>query len=143
MDGARCNRDPGRRTDWTPPPRARRGGDDQLVMAGRGRSVSGGVDEFWAGLPAKVEHRVRVPMLEALLWIGLPLSPREFVNVLDGDISMWDAAYHLQVLETLGVVAPVSAPPEDEPTQTDDFDEPYRLGEDDDNDDTEQDDRDR
>jgi len=82
-------------------------------------------------------------MLEALLWIGLPLSPREFVNVLDGDISMWDAAYHLQVLETLGVVAPVSAPPEDEPTQTDDFDEPYRLGEDDDNDDTEQDDRDR
>lgn len=78
-------------------------------------------------------------MLEALLWIGLPLSPRELVNVLDGDISMWDAAYHLRVLETFGVVKPAPLTT-DEPEQSDGFDEPYRLRENEDNDDNRQDD---
>jgi hypothetical protein len=61
-------------------------------------------EEFWSALPKKVLHPVRVPVIEALRWIGEPLSPIETVDVLDGFASMWEAAHHLRVLEALGVV---------------------------------------
>ena len=64
-------------------------------------------EEFWSALPEKVMHRVRVPMVEALWWIEEPLSAMTTVDVLDGYITVWDAAYHLRVLKSLGVVEPV------------------------------------
>jgi hypothetical protein len=46
-------------------------------------------------------------MVEAFWWIGEPLSAITTVDVLDGYITVWDAAYHLRALEALGVVEPV------------------------------------
>ncbi len=85
-----------------------------------------GYEEFWATLPEKVQHPVRVPVVEALRWIQEPLSAIALVDVLDGFLSMWEAAHHLRVLEALDVVepAPVDA---DRGASRSPFDAPYRL----------------
>jgi len=70
--------------------------------------MSSEYDEFWSSVPEKVLHPIRVPILEALWWIGEPLSAIGLVDVLDGYLTMWEAAHHLETLETLGVVEPVS-----------------------------------
>ena len=64
-------------------------------------------EEFWSTVPGKADHPARVLMLEAFRWIAEPLSPIAMVDVLDGELSMWDAAAHLLALERLGVVKPV------------------------------------
>jgi hypothetical protein len=65
-------------------------------------------EEFWLSVPEKALHPIRVPVLEALWWIGEPLSAIGLVDVLDGYLTMWEAAHHLETLETLGVVEPSS-----------------------------------
>jgi hypothetical protein len=54
---------------------------------------------FWSAVPEKALHPVRIPMIEALWWIGKPLSARGFVDVLDGFLTMWEALHHLRALE--------------------------------------------
>ena len=66
--------------------------------------MSGGAEECWSTLPEKVLHSARVPIIEALWWIGEPLSAIALVDVLDGYLSMWELAYHLRVLDALNVV---------------------------------------
>ncbi len=68
--------------------------------------MSDDYEAFWSTVPEKALHPVRVPMLEALWRIGESLSAIELVDVLDGLLSMWEAAHHLRVLETLDVVEP-------------------------------------
>lgn len=85
-------------------------------------------DEFWGALPEKALHPLRVPIVEALWRIGEPLSAVGLVDVLDGYLSMCDAAHHLRALEELEVVDPCPADagsdlPEDL------FRVPYRLKE--------------
>lgn len=82
---------------------------------------------FWAAVPPKARHPVRVPILEAFRWIGEPLSAIDLVDLFDGqDITMWGAAHQLRVLETLGVVR--RYPEGREPgTRRGIFDLPYRL----------------
>jgi hypothetical protein len=93
----------------------------------KGDAMPSGHEEFWSALPEKVMHPVRVPMLEALWWIGEPLSAITTVDVLDGHVSMWEAAHHLQVLETLDVVEPVR-PRAGQPTaRSEVFEARYRL----------------
>ncbi len=83
-------------------------------------------EEFWSALPEKAIHPRRVPMLEALWWIGEPLSAIATVDVLDGYTSMWEAAHHLRALEALDVVEP--ALPSGQPkSRREGFDVPYRL----------------
>jgi hypothetical protein len=84
-------------------------------------------EEFWATLPQKVPHPVRVPIIEALWWIGEPLSAIALVDVLDGFLSMWEAAYHLRVLDVLKVVEPSSVDTDSGASGEDRFDLPYRL----------------
>lgn len=84
-------------------------------------------EEFWASLPEKVSHPVRVPLVEALRWIGEPLSARQTVDVLDGDSTMWEVAHHLKALEELGVVEVPIADPDAEKSGRDGFDVPHRL----------------
>ncbi|HEU4905969.1 MAG TPA: hypothetical protein VFT19_07615 [Solirubrobacterales bacterium] len=65
--------------------------------------------------------------MEALWYIDEPLSAVSLVNVFDGkDISMWDAAHDLRVLEELGVVEAYPAG-HDPLARRDAFDLPYRL----------------
>ncbi|HEU4905936.1 MAG TPA: hypothetical protein VFT19_07445 [Solirubrobacterales bacterium] len=62
------------------------------------------VEEFWAAMPPKALHPRRVPILEAFRCIGEPLSPVMVVDVLEGEVTMWEAAAHLDALVRLGVL---------------------------------------
>lgn len=82
---------------------------------------------FWALMPEKADHPSRVPILEAFRWIREPLSALDLVDLFDGqDITMWDARYHLRVLDALGVVEP-DPDGRDPLARRDVFDLPYRL----------------
>ncbi len=83
--------------------------------------------QYWAGLPEKAKHPRRIPVLEALWWVGEPLSAITLVDLFDGDgITMWEAEHHLRALKRLGVVKadPGSRRPRDRGNV---FDLPYRL----------------
>jgi hypothetical protein len=66
--------------------------------------MSDKVEEFWASLPPKVLHPRRVPILEAFRCIAEPLSAVMVVDVLEGELTMWDAVAHLDALVRLGVM---------------------------------------
>ncbi len=83
--------------------------------------------EFWSTLPAKALHPLRVPIIEALWWIGEPLSAVALVDVLDGFLSMWEAARHLRVLDALNVTEPSPVNAESATSRNDLFDVPHRL----------------
>ena len=84
-------------------------------------------DEFWAALPEKALHPLRVPIVEALRWIGEPLSAIGVVDVLDGHMSMSDADHHLGALTALGVTEPAPVEAHSRKRRDDLFDVPYRL----------------
>jgi hypothetical protein len=84
-------------------------------------------EEFWSTLPGKAMHPVRVPIVEALWRIGEPLSALALVDVLDGFMSMWEAAHHLRVLVALGVAEHAPVDIESGRWRDDLFDVPYRL----------------
>jgi hypothetical protein len=84
-------------------------------------------DDFWDALEDHALDPVCVPMLEALRWIGEPLSAVALVDVLDGDLSMWEAAYYLRVLEALKVVEPSPGDTGSGTSGEDRFDLPYHL----------------
>jgi hypothetical protein len=90
--------DPGR-IDWAPP-RARPGNEQMSRASGsKGDAMSEGCERFWSTLPKKVLHPVRVPIVEALWWIGEPLSAIALVDVLDGFASrndLFDVPYQLK-----------------------------------------------
>jgi hypothetical protein len=92
-----------------------------------GEGPGNGYGDFWSALPDKALHPLRVPILEALRWIGEPLSPIALVDVLDGEITMWDAAYHLRVLSGLDVAEPSPVDTDSRVSRDDLFDVPYRL----------------
>lgn len=84
-------------------------------------------EEFWALISENALHPSRVPLLEAFRWIRESLSPIDLVNLFDGqDITMWDARYHLRVLDALGVVEP-DPDGRDPLARRDAFDLPYGL----------------
>lgn len=63
-------------------------------------------DKFWDALGDP-----QVLMLEALWWIGEPLSPIGLVDVLDGHVTMGEAADCLEFLQGLGMVEPAPIDP--------------------------------
>ncbi len=93
----------------------------------KGDAMSDGYEEFWSTLPEKVLHPVRVQVIEALWWIGEPLSAIALVDVLDGFLSMWEAAHHLHVLHALEVAEPSPLDADSATSRNDLFDVPYRL----------------
>lgn len=123
MGGARGKRAPGRRVYL---PAAR--GSPEVPRREKGEPIGAAVnsdqEEFWLILPAKALHPTRVPTIEALWWIGEPLSAVDLVDVHDGFLSMWEAAHHLRALESLGVTEPVLDAREGTRRV---FDVPYRL----------------
>lgn len=88
--------------------------------------MSGDHEEFWSSLPEKADHPRRIPILEAFRWIAEPLSAVGLVDVLDGHITMWEAAHHLRSLDALSIVKPCPAD-KDPLSRRDAFDLPYRL----------------
>jgi hypothetical protein len=89
--------------------------------------VSSNCEEFWASVPTKAEHPIRVPILEAFRWVGEPLLAIDLADVFDGkDITMWEAAHHLRILDALDVVKPYPAR-RNPLARPDGFDLPYHL----------------
>lgn len=82
-------------------------------------------DDFWDALGDHSLDPVCEPMLEALWRIGELLSAIRMVDVLDGYLSMWEAAEYPEALRALGIVEPTSADQPGKPAS--DFDVPYRL----------------
>lgn len=93
----------------------------------KGAVMSKDYERFWPALPDKAAHPQRVPMLEAFRWIGEPLSALDTVDVLDGELDMWEAAYHLRALEELGVLEATPVERRRGQGRDDGFDTLYRL----------------
>lgn len=89
--------------------------------------MSNGYEEFWSALPEKALHPARVTIMEALWWIGEPLSAIALVDVFDGCLSMWEVAHHLRALDALDVAEPSPVATGSSPLRNDHLDVPYRL----------------
>lgn len=58
----------------------------------------------WDVLVSRLLHPIQASMIEALLWIGLPLSPSDLSHMYDGEFSNSHTGYHVQVLAKLEIV---------------------------------------
>jgi hypothetical protein len=88
--------------------------------------MSGTYAQFWSTLPKNARHPCRDLVLEAFWYVGEPLSAIDLVDVLDGEVTMWEAAHHLRALHRLGVVKPDLAG-KDPFARRNTFDLPFRL----------------
>ncbi len=82
-------------------------------------------NDFWNVLGDRVLDPIQVPIIEALRWIAEPLSAIRMVDVLDGYLTMWEAADHLEALQALGIVGSTSTDPSSK--RKSDFDVSYQL----------------
>jgi hypothetical protein len=69
--------------------------------------VGDGQSFEWDVLVPLVVHPLKVAIVEALLWIGQPLSAKELDCVLGEEWGLSLVAYHLRGLADLGVVEQV------------------------------------
>ena len=81
----------------------------------------------WPAFPDDARHGVNALLVEALWRIGKPLSARTMVDVLDGEVSMWEAGRHLRRLEALGVVELSRGDASRATSEESRLDVPYRL----------------
>jgi hypothetical protein len=63
-------------------------------------------DFYWGALAARLLHPVQVEIIEALRWIGRPLSATDFVYIFGGRRAGLRIEYHLRRLTKLEAVAP-------------------------------------
>jgi hypothetical protein len=72
----------------------------------------------WDALVPRVVHPLKVAIIEALGWIGEPLSAKELDDAFDGEWGLSLVAYHLRKLAALGAIEPVRQQPVREALQT-------------------------
>ena len=58
----------------------------------------------WETLVSLVVHPLKIEIIEALLWIGEPLSAAELVEILDGGCSLGLIVYHAKTLENMKAI---------------------------------------
>jgi hypothetical protein len=58
----------------------------------------------WEGLIRRLLHSTQLQIIEAMLWIGRPLSATELSGVFGPTISLSSVSYHLKRLTKLGVL---------------------------------------
>lgn len=61
----------------------------------------------WEALVARLIHPVKVSIIEAMSWIGEPLSATDLDRILKGQVGVSLISYHLRKLVELGVIQPV------------------------------------
>ncbi|HVD41538.1 MAG TPA: helix-turn-helix domain-containing protein [Solirubrobacterales bacterium] len=61
----------------------------------------------WEALVALLVHPVKVSIIEAMSWIGEPLSATDLDRILKGRVGVSLISYHLRKLVELGVIEPV------------------------------------
>lgn len=69
--------------------------------------MGGGHAFQWDVLVPRIVHPLKVAIIEALCWIGEPLSAKELDEVLEGEWGLSLVAYHLRQLAKLEAVEPV------------------------------------
>jgi DNA-binding transcriptional ArsR family regulator len=58
----------------------------------------------WPALVPRLVHPTKVAILEAMLWIGRPLSATELKEIACGDTALESFSYHLKRLVEVGVL---------------------------------------
>jgi hypothetical protein len=66
-------------------------------------------DGFWAGLAVSLLHPIQLQIIEALIWIDVPLSASELVEIFHRGHRLSSIAYHVRRLDSLGALEPVGA----------------------------------
>jgi Helix-turn-helix domain len=61
----------------------------------------------WEALVALLIHPVKVSIIEAMDWVGEPLSATDLDRILKGQVGVSLISYHLRKLVELGVLQPV------------------------------------
>lgn len=61
----------------------------------------------WEALVALLVHPVKVSIIEAMDWVGEPLSATDLDRILKGQVGVSLISYHLRKLVELGVLQPV------------------------------------
>ncbi|HYJ22207.1 MAG TPA: hypothetical protein VEW07_09320 [Solirubrobacterales bacterium] len=65
----------------------------------------------WGALVPRLVHPMKVTIIEALSWIGEPLSATDFRKLLDGGFSVGFISYHLKGVAKTGVLEMVRERP--------------------------------
>jgi DNA-binding transcriptional ArsR family regulator len=65
----------------------------------------------WGALVPLLVHPVKVEIIEAMSWIGLPLSATDLDRVLRGQIGVSLLSYHLRKLTEVGAIERVRQEP--------------------------------
>jgi hypothetical protein len=58
----------------------------------------------WSAFVAGVIHPLKVQVIEAMRWIGMPISAVKLEQVFDGAICLSNISYHMESLKKLGMV---------------------------------------
>jgi hypothetical protein len=59
---------------------------------------------FWEALAVRLLHPIQLQIIEAMRWIGQPLSASELVQIFSGEYSLATVAYHVRRLVALGAL---------------------------------------
>lgn len=81
------------------------------VRPPRDRHRRAGDEPFqWGALVARVLNEVQVAIIEALLWIELPLAPSDLSHMTSGVYHSSNVAHHLKMLASRGILEVVDLP---------------------------------
>lgn len=65
--------------------------------------LGGGLQFDWAGLVPHFVHPIKVEIIEAMIWIGQPMSASELSQVFLNEYDLSRVSYHLTKLAGAGV----------------------------------------
>jgi hypothetical protein len=85
-------------------------GNESPLPAGVGRPTvanAGPIKFDWEGLVPRLVHPAKVVIVEALLWIGTPLSATDLSKMCSGRMSVGMFAHHIRALAKVGLVRKV------------------------------------
>lgn len=74
-------------------------------------SGAGGGQFRWDALVSRVLHPVQVAIVEALVWVGLPLAPSDLARMLGGDCNLQHTGYHVNALVDLEILELIDTEP--------------------------------
>lgn len=66
-------------------------------------------DGFWTALAVSFLQPIQLQIIEALIWIDVPLSASALVQIFDRKHSLSTVSYHVRRLNSLGVLKPAGA----------------------------------